>query len=207
VLAVFVPLLDGAQVEIGFSLGGKTMENRLWFVDRQPPITLTQLQDLADGVAAWHVAEVLPLLSSDIELLSVLAEKWDDHVGDIFAQSHVNLLGGSATQSHSANVAVKIRFKGSTAQTWRDGSNFVPGIPIDVVNLNTVDHTFAEALRFAYVDLIDLASGFGPFPAWRWVITSQVLDGSPRTTQAFARTDFPRVRELPVAQRRKRLPI
>jgi len=204
-MAVFVPLLDGARVEIGFSLGGKTVENLLWFIDRQPPITLTQLQALADGVAAWHVAEVLPLLSSDIELLSVLAVKWDDHAGDTFAQSDVHLFGGTAVQSHSANVAVKIRFKGSTAQTWRDGSNFVPGIPVDAVNLNRVEHTFAEALRFAYVDLIDLAAVFGPFPAWRWVITSQFLDGSARTTQAFARTDFPRVRELPVAQRRKRL--
>lgn len=205
-MAVFVPLLDGAQVEIGFGLGGQVMENRLWFISRQPPVTLTQLQALADGVADWHTTSILPALSSDLELLSVIASKWDDHIGDIFAQADVHLFGGSAVGSHSANVAVKIRFKGSTAQTWRDGSNFVPGIPVDMVNLNQVDHTFAEALRFGYVDLIDAAAVFGPFPAWRWVITSQVLAGVPRATQAFARTDFPRVRELPVAQRRKRLP-
>lgn len=205
-MATFVPLTDGAQCEIVFTLDGKVVENRLFFVSRQPPTTEAQLQALSDGVYAWHTTQVLPHLSSDIQLAAVEVKDWTTDPPFFIAVTGPPANGGSGSPSHSANVAIRVFFKGASNQTWPDNCNFVPGIPKDAVELNTVTDAFADLLFDAYVNLIDLAAGFGPFPAWRWVVTSSILDGVPRAFMPAARADFIRVRKRPVAQRRKRLP-
>lgn len=202
----FVPLADGAQVEIVFTLGGEVVENRLWFVSRQPPITQAQVDALALGVGNWHVDEVMPWLAPELQLAAVEVKDWTADPPPFIGVVTPLVNGGAATPSQSANVAVRIRFTGDDSQTFPDNANFVPGIPDSAVDVNLVVPDFANALRTAYVDLIDLAAVFGPFPAWRWVVTSRRLDNSWRSTQAFARTDFIRVPSPYVNPRRRRLP-
>lgn len=202
----FIPLADGAQAEIFFHFGGVVIENRLWFIDRSPPITQAHLDNLAIGIDAWYQAEMLPWLSQDLEYRGVLTTKWDDHIGDLISELHTSVLGGSTDKSYSANVAVRVVFKGASNQTFPNNSNFVPGIPDGAVTGNVVELYFRSALFNAYVDLIDLAVGWGDFPAWRWVITSRQLNYAWRTAQDFARTDFIRFPSPYVAPRRRRLP-
>lgn len=202
----FIPLADGAQAEIGYSLAGKTMENRLWFVKDNPPIVLSDLQGLADGLVNWHVNKVLPFLSTDIELLSVIAAKWDDHAGDIFAQTHANVLGSVASKSYSANVAVRINLRWPLQFRQRKNCNFLPGIPDNAISLNTVDLTWAENIWEAYADLIDDTRLFSPILNWRWMVTSYQDGGSFRTEQLAGECIGPVHWEFfRVAQRRKRL--
>lgn len=206
-MGVFVPLTDGAEVEIVFTFDSRVVQNRLWFVCRQPPIDSTKLLALAQGVYDWHTSEVLPHLSSSLQLAVVEALEWSaDPSPDIqVAGTPVN--GGGSSDSHSANVADRIWFLPDSSGGRLRNSNFVPGIPKDAVSLNTVDATFRTSIRNAYIDLIDLAAGFGPFPAWRWVCTSSIDAGSPRSEQAAFRVDFIRYLSPYVAQRRKRLPL
>jgi len=202
----FVPLADGAQVEIIFNLGGQVVENRLWFLSRQPPVTTTQLQALSDGVRDWHEAFILPFLSSNITLLRVEAIDWTSTFPVPQGFSPSNTPGGNTSGVHSANVSIRVLFKGTSSQTFPSNSNFVPGIPLDEVNQNRYTTNIRNALFEGYVALIDLASGFGPFPAWRWVITSRRLNNAWRTTQESSRTDFIRFPSPIVSPRRKRLP-
>lgn len=202
----FVPLADGAQVELLMQLGGKNVENRLWFIDRNPPITLAHLQALCDGVAAWHQAEVLPLLSQDLNTVDYIATDWTSNPAPFLAVNPISNPGGTAEESYSANVSIRVTFKGDNSQTFPNNSNFVPGIPDSAVDGNLVSTSYANDLRIAYADLIDLAGGFGGFPGWRWVITSRQLAYSWRTTQAFARTDIIKVPSPYVNPRRRRLP-
>ena len=59
-----------------------------------------------------------------------------------------------------------------------------------------------------YAALIDAARLFAPGFYWRWVVTSQFLDNSPRTEQRFGECIGPVPREkIILGQRRKRLPI
>lgn len=205
-MAPFVPLANGAQVEVIFSLAGQVVENRLWFQSRQPPIDTTQLNNLAFGVASWHVSEVLPLLSQDLFCTSVLATDWTASPAPALANQPVGLAGGYSGDSHSANVAVRVSWTPDSSGRFRKNSNFVPGIPLDVVNLNTIDPVWGGNLVLAYVDLIDLAPLMGTFPAWEWVSTSMWLSGSLRPTQEAARVDFPYLASPFTTQRRKRLP-
>ena len=203
----FVPLADGAQVELLYLLDGQVMENRLWFVCRQPPIDQDKLQALADGCAVLFRDELLPFLSSDLQLTSTLATDWTDDPPPFVAGTIVLTSGSNTSGSHSANVAIRVRFKGSNLETWRQNSNFTPGIPKDQVNLNTYTEDIRDGIFEAYVSLIDSAAFFGEFPAWRWVTTSRQVNNAPRTEQLFARTDFIEFPNPHTTQRRKRLPV
>jgi len=202
----FVPLPDGAQVQIVFSFGGQICQNRLWFVSRQPPVDATQLTALAQGVYDWHVAQVLPFLSTDIQLAVVEAFDWTADPSPFIAAAGAPVNGGAGSGSHSANVADRVWFLSSFNAGRIRNSNFVPGIPKDAVDVNTVSSVFRDHIFDAYVNLIDLASGFGPFPAWRWMCASAISGGVLRSELLARRTDFIVFKRPYVAQRRRRLP-
>jgi len=201
----FVPLPDGVQVEVRFTLDGLVVEDRLWFVTRQPPITGLQMFDLASGVYSWHSDQVMPLLATELELIGVRVTDWQHSAGFVVDFGTGTVPGGNGSGSHSANVSYRLRFVPSSNGYPTINSNFVPGIPRDSVDGNLIDTTFRTAIRNAYINLIDLAAGFGPFPAWRWVVTSQVHDLAPRTEQAFFRTDFIQTPSIYISPRRRRI--
>jgi len=201
----FVPLADGAQVQIKMRQAGLIVENRLWFVSRQPPIDQAQLDALASGVATWHTTQVLPNLASELEHVSVHADDWTADPPPFSSVVFTTLNGSNGSGCHSANVAVRVLFKGDSSQSFPSNSNFIPGIPKDAVNLNTYTDSFKDAIFEAYASLVDLAPVFGPFPAWTWVITSRQLNNSWRTTQDSARMDFVRFPSPYVSPRRRRL--
>jgi len=186
--------------------GGEVVENRLWFITRQPPLDLTQVTALATGVGDWWSSQVLPHLSDQYFCTFVRATDWSTPSSTIIFDYDINTAGSNSSGIHSANVSVRVRFKGTSSQTFPSNSNFVPGIPLDAVDGNRYTSTFKSALFNAYVNLIDLASGFGVFPAWRWVITSRRLDYAYRSTQLFSRTDFIQFPSPYVSPRRRRLP-
>jgi hypothetical protein len=74
-VSTFVPIPNGAQVEVIYTLDGKNIENRLWFWTETGPITATELDGLAEGVFNWHVATLMPFLSSDLTLVGVIANR------------------------------------------------------------------------------------------------------------------------------------
>jgi len=207
-MALFVPFPDGYQAHIVYSLDGKNIENRLWFIDRFGAAGTTEYQQLSDGIAAWHTASILPFLSSDIELVFVRVDAWAADPPVFAAATPVLISGGIAEQSHSANVAASIRF------VWPDdllrekqNKNFVPGLPLSAVDLNTITPTYKEILFDAYVALIDLAGTWSDGNIWRWVVTSLIDDNAPRSEVLAGRAIGPVKKEkITLGQRRKRLP-
>lgn len=205
-MATFVPLANGAQIDVLYSLGGEIIENTLWFVSRQPPVDQAQLDNLTVGVASLFEAELLPFLSHNLGFVRVDGRDWTADPPPFTSITNVFASGGSASDSHSANVAIRVRFKGTNLETWRQNSNFIGGIPKDQVQLNTYSDAIKDGIFEAYVSLLDDAAFFGPFPAWRWVTTSRRVNNAPRTEQLFTRTvdiQFPSPYTSP---RRKRLP-
>jgi|ERR1051325_5458951 hypothetical protein len=202
----FVPLANGAQVQIVFQFAGEALQNRLWFVSRQPPVDATQIGALAVGVEEWHRLQVMPLLSSSLTLVQVEAHDWTSFPPPSAAIQVSGTSGSASADSHSANVAVRVWFYSSFNQGRIRNSNFVAGIPKDAVALNTVNPTFRDAVFDAYVNLIDLAFHFGPTPAWRWVCASAEHLGALRSAQLARQVDFIRFKRPFVAQRRSRLP-
>jgi hypothetical protein len=206
-MSVFVPLLDGAQAEIVYEFNrSKIMSNRLWFIFDNPPITQVALDGLAAGLNGWFNTKVLPHLSSEITYAATKAYDWTADPPPFISGAGLSALGGSASPTHSANVAVRVNLRWPTAMRQRMNCNFVPGVPQSGVNLNTLESTFANNIWSAYADLIDDTRLFSPILNWRWVVTSQFDAGAARTSQLWGECIGPvRPERLKLGQRRTRL--
>lgn len=202
----FVPLPDGAQLELIFSYGGEVVENRLWFLSRSPPIDQIQLDSLVAGVAGWHATQVMPFLSDQLFLGTVTARDWSSDPPPFVSTVFPSVAGSNISGGHSANVAFRMNLRSTNPRPLLINANFIPGIPLDAVNINIIEPTFRSAMFDAYVNLIDLVAALTPSPGWRWVVTSAWLDGSLRSEQQARRCDGPHKLPPIVAQRRKRLP-
>lgn len=205
-MVTFVPLEDGAFAQLLFLFDGVPLSCGLWFVSRQPPVDPTQVGALAAGLAGWATTNLMPALGSDLLLDSVQATDWTADPAPSISIVPALVSGGSAERALSASVAVRVAFKGSSDQTFRNGSNFVPGVPLSATVGNAYTSSFRDAIFEAYVALIDAAPVFGPFPAWRWVITSGISANAVRSTRAIARMDFVLFPSPYVSSRRCRVP-
>src|SRR5437667_10778751 len=165
-------------------LCGEPVENRLWFYFDNTPFDLTALQGLADGVYAWHTANILPFLSVDLQLAAVEAKDWTTNPPSIIAVAGPPVNGGVTETSHSANVAAFVGFRWplQLARLRRNG-NFVPGVPVGAVALNTRTAALRSALFEGYAALIDAARLFNPVLTWRWSVTSHTVASVPRAQQ------------------------
>jgi len=202
----FVPLADGAQVELIYSLDTEIVENRLWFLTRQPPLDTTQLQNLADGVTTWWTSWLQPLLSSDLILELVRATDWQSPPGGATGFTVPAIVGSVSETAQSASVAIHIAFRAPFGWRFRHNGNFVPGIPNGEIDGNVYSDAIRSGLFEAYAALIDAAPSFGPFPAFRWVGVSEQLDGVLRSEGLPYRVDGPYFPSPYVSPQRRRLP-
>ncbi len=202
---VLVPFPDGAQLEFVYSMGTVVFENKLWMLNRQPPTTQAQLDALAAAAAVYWAANMLPLQSNEVTLSLVRATAWDDPGSPVVGFVVPALAGLSTSPTQSANVAIWVGFEGpSNVAIYRNG-NFFGGVPSIAVNVNTIDPVYASDLFEAYVGIIDEASSWGAFPAWRWSVVSLVSGGALRSSM-FARRVVSAHPSVPyVTQRRMRL--
>ena len=200
-MSLFVPFTDGTQVELLYRLDGRILSNRLWFGVVAGPPTTADLTAIGTGVRTWATDELLPLLSQDIKFIGT--RTYDATVAYPGPQVTLgaSVFGGIADDSHSANTAIKMEFQTSTPPGLWLNWNFIGGIPKSAVNLNTIDPTYANDLKNAYVVLLDVFSLF----VYRWEATAAVVDGVPLAERSHFRIDHPRVRRTTVSQRRKRL--
>lgn len=206
-MTVFVPIPDGVQVEFVFSLGGGVASNRLWFTFDDPPFGSAELVGLVEGATDWYSTNVLPALSHDLVLQLVRGSSWDDPFPSLVETVFPVVPGGSAEGSHSANVAIVVPFLWPVDVRLKRNKHFVPGIPLDQVELNAVQPGIQEALFEGYAALVDAARLFYPSLEWRWVAASAFAAGSARPVQFTADVQGPPI-ETPfrLGQRRRRLP-
>ena len=205
-MAPFVPLLSGAQAELLFLLGGRTVENRLWFIYDNPPFGVPELQGLADGLFDWHVSNVLPLLSTDITLTTVVATDWSTAGGLSAARLGSSVAGGTASSSYSANVALLVPFRWPLTFKEKRNANYVPGIPDSAVTLNTVDSMYSGMMFDAYASLVDAARLFSPILNWRWVNVSAWDNNILRSSMLWGDVEGPSFNQpFKLGQRRRRL--
>ena len=202
----FVPLANGAQVDFIGNLFGEYVENRLWFIARFDPIDLTMIQELASGADSWYHDYVLPVLSNEYQYVKTIATDWTAEPPPFLYTVNSSGTGFVDEPAYSANVSIRVAFDGDSSQTFRNNSNFIPAIPLGAVNGNYYTSGIRDALFDAYVALVDLAGTWNAGNNWRWVITSRVIDGAYRTTQAYARTDHPLFPSPTISPRRRRLP-
>lgn len=206
-MGVFVPIPGGVQAELVFVSLDVVCENRLWFTFDTPPITGADLTGLANGLADWHTTYVMPYLSRQYTLARIDLRTWDTPPTGLPFTYVVGQIGGVDEEPHSANVAVVVPFRWPLGFREKRNKNYIPGVPLSAVNLNTVTDTFSEAMREAYSALIDAARDWEPALHWRWRVASAFDGGSARSEQLVRSSQGP-VLTVPyrLGQRRRRLP-
>lgn len=200
-MSLFVPLANGIQVELLYSLDNRILTNRLWFVSVLGGPTTADLTTVGQGVATWAAGSLLPQLSNRITFLGTRA--YDATVPYPGPQviTSMSVSGGISSQSHSANVAVKVSFQTFNPPAKWLNWNFLGGIPVNRVTLNTVSTSWANNVKNAYVVLLDVFSLF----VYRWSATIAVVDGTPLTERTAFRIDHISIRTGRVSQRRTRM--
>lgn len=207
VVAPFVPLLYGAQVQIIHQLDTEIVTNRLWFSFDTGPFTLSDLQGCSDGVASWWVDMVLPFLSADLVTATVLADDWTADPPPNSAATTVNQFGGVAAESSTANVAIVVPFRWPRGIRLKKNKHYVAGVPEQEITLNTPSADIRNALFEAYAALIDRARLFSPILHWRWVGASAWVNNNLRSEQLYYEIQGPQLDGLfKLGQRRRRLP-
>lgn len=207
-MAPFVAVPGGAQAEIFYRLGGEVLQNRLWFLQDFPPADQDAIDALALGLSNFWIAQMVPLLSSDIEFRGVRSSDWSDDPPPLTSEVHISVFGGTSSPSYSANVALVIPFRWPNfANRLKRNKHYLPGIPDSGISLNTPDATFADAVFEVYVALIDDAPFFYPSNRWRWAVSSAWEAGELRSEQ-YTQLCIgpPRPETFKIGQRRKRLP-
>lgn len=202
---VLVPFPFGAQAEFVHTLGGKVCTNRVWLYNVASVNDQALMDATAQAAADWWVANIMPLLSGDLELVLVRVSDWTDPLSPIVGAVFPNVFGGVASPAQSANVAIRIAFRWPLQLHHRVNSNFLAGIPESVVDVNNVDVTYAVALFDAYVHLIDDVRDWGAPDTWIWVCVSLVDNNALRSEMAFGECIGPTVRMPYVTQQRHRL--
>jgi hypothetical protein len=200
-VALFVPLEHGVQVELVWRLAGLVLVNRLWFVVVAGDPTTTDLGNIGGGVSFWCESNLVPLLSRDIEFLGTRAYDATVAYPGPQVDTTSGVAGGVADDSHSANVAIKMSFQTEAPPGLWLNWHFLGGIPKSMVNLNTIDPSYSADLKDAYDVLLDVFSLF----EYRWEATRAVVGGVPLSTRDHFRIDHIRQRTGLVSQRRKRL--
>jgi hypothetical protein len=200
-LGLFVPLQHGVQVEFRYRLATRVLTNRLWFVVVAGDPTTADLTAISSGAATWATNRLLPLLSQDIHLMSVRAYDATVAYPGPFVATIVGLDGGMIDDSHSANVCIKMEFQTQNPPNRWMNWIFIGGVPKSKVDLNTIDASYADDMRDAFIFLLDVFSLF----VYRWEATVAVKDGVALTTRDHFRIDHPRIRRTTVSQRRTRL--
>lgn len=204
----FVPVPNTLQIDVIYLLDNQRVENTLYFEKNSTWIP-DEIVDFTNSLRAYIEEELMPLLSSAIGLVEIVARLLDT-ASSIGFNLPVNppVTGGVPTESLPNNVTYTISFKtGLTGRSFR-GRNYVPGLDINAVTGNQIDATKRTALLDYYTGIRALALE----SSVTWVVVSRYsgVDGDgkpiPRATGVTTPITSVSTFDNTVDSQRRRLP-
>jgi hypothetical protein len=202
----YVPVPNVAMLELRQLLDGIQIENTSYWLFPDG-WTVGSLGNLANLGVDWWTDVLGPLLSSQISLREGFTT--DLTASDAGVGSYsvgLPVAGGQAQEAMSNNVAMVVSIRTAQRGRSRRGRNYVAGIPVSVVDQNTIQGAFATSVLNAYSALL----GSGIEAGFTQVVVSRysgfiTVDGkrkpAPRTVglytevTGFSQTD-PKVKTM-----------
>jgi len=197
----FLPLADGAQVELVHLLDGSICETTFTFTKRPTGGTPT-LADLGVAVSAWWRTFVLPNLSVSLTYLRYVVTDISTAGGtSIVVNQAPGITGGAGGGSQAANVSARMNYIVALPPGGRKGCSFIPGIPISATVGNRMPSWWRVLMNDRYSNLIDIAT----LHNWLWVVESKFHNNALRPTGEPYRVDITEISSPVLSQRRSRL--
>ena len=154
----FVPVPNTIEVESRYIWSGQQVETTSYF-EKADGWTLSDISDWLDQMNVIIQEELLPLLSTAIQFVELVARLLDtaSSIGFSLPISPA-VSGGEDFPAVPNNSTYTISFKtGLTGRSFR-GRNYVPGIPDNKRIENTIDSAFRTGLLAFYSTLRTAAS-------------------------------------------------
>lgn len=157
----FVPVPNTIEVDVNYLLDGQVVQNTMYFENTEP-WTIAEIGIFLDGLNSIITEELMPLLSSSIQLFELVARLLDtaSSIGFTFSLP-TPVSGGRADEMLPSNVTYTISFRtGLTGRSFR-GRNYIPGLSVDSVDNNTIDADTRTGLLAYYSAVKAYASEYG----------------------------------------------
>lgn len=177
----FQPVPDVALIRIeGVMDRQLTINTQHWAISGGG-ITPVNLQTIVAAVGGWAELTLAPLLSRDWTYVRTTGIDLSSATGpSVFVTGGVD--GGVDQEAAPNNVAACVKFNTASRGRSFRGRNYVPGIPNNLLTLNTLDPGFMSDLIGAY----NLLPGAGGFVAgWEFGVVSRFSEGTPRAEGLF----------------------
>jgi len=191
-----------AEVEVRYIWNGQAVENVLHF-HRGTDYDVDGLNNLAADVAAWAIANLIPLQTAICAFTEVLATDLSSNTGpQVSYTTGLPVVGtdGSGSQPNNVTVAVKAGTD-SRGRSFRGRTYFI-GLCLNEVIGSTLTSTALAAIKAAYEALRDYPFTDG---SSKWVVLSEVHNNAPRANGVT--TDVTTVSVDPTTDsQRRRLP-
>lgn len=173
----FVPVPNTALVEVIYEWDGQIVENTLYYEKTTTPV-LADLAALTDEIRAYIIDQLLPALTSAIQLIRVVGTLLDVADGlQVFSTTDLPVAGGGGSGQPN-NVTVAMSFK--TARRGRSfrGRNYIPGLAQSYITNSEISGTIQTAFETVWEGL----RGIGGDDGWQQVVVSRfsgftIVDG------------------------------
>jgi len=174
----FVPIPNAAQLEFIYSWDGQIVENVLTY-KIGIAVDATNLQVLTTAAIAWWGANLKPLQSSSVALLTVKATDLSSQIGPVIEDTTgLPIVGTGASSAVPNNVTVAVKL--ITANRGRSYRGRI--FHIGLVNSTVVNNTVASATRTSLRNAWLAAQTLGTAPIWTLAVGSRYSGGAARTT-------------------------
>lgn len=174
----FIPVNNGALVEIKFLLGTTIVENTMWFENLVTP-TVPLLQNLATNVATAFSTYQSAYQSADVTLYEVKATSMESDTAPTYTHSLTPpVAGGVATPRCPGSVTWAVQFRSTNRGRSFRGRNYWVGLGESQVSGDSITSTLANAIITAYNDF----KGEVEIDGWSMVICSRFTNGAPRAS-------------------------
>ena len=200
-MSAFVPIPDGADIEIRLTLFDRPLELTLHAIIEAPPQDAFDRSRLATFVDLWFHDQLLPHLSSDLRYRETVVRDATAAGGAESVSTLSTGFGGQALRSYSAMVAAVIAFLPANQSGMRSNRNYIPGLHDGIAGGGRLNPAFVSASIEAYDNLIDIF----PLAGWIWVCVHRFSGFTPLAEATISPVIHARYNRLVTGQRRKRV--
>lgn len=166
----FIPVPFTAQIKLEGRLDRQQTINDLYFF-QDGGMTTLELANLTANVWDWWNVSVVSRLSRDFSSVAAHARDLTTASGNVFDIGTGATIGGVDIESMSGNVAPCISFRTNIAGRAFRGRNYIPGIDVSAVDVNTLDPDWMDLMTTAY-GLLGVGGSVLP-TGFTWVVVSR----------------------------------
>ncbi len=164
----FIPLVNGAQVEVRYIWLGQHVENR-WFILFPSAPSASDIQDAATDFDTWAQDDLMPLMTNQISYIETVCTDWTTDTGFQYTFTPTSPVPGAVDASSvPSQAAILISERTGFRGRSQRGRTYLPGGRTDVLTLGKWTDVYVALVDAAMVAI----PGLGDTTPYALVVAS-----------------------------------